>query len=172
MNIDFEVMATIISGISVIVLAYQVRSGIVLNRYNQTFKAIADLNDMLNKEENADIIQKINLLDDFSERLSLVEAIEIYKDSNNQKKIYEILNFYESLALSVFCKHIDGKILRKMAGSRIYNAYVKLSPFISAITDNYEEPQIKPYQHFNNLYLKWNKYYGGNKYNGGNNENR
>jgi len=117
---------------------------------------------MLNKKENFKIIRKIRLMDDFSERLSLNEALEIYNKSNeNKSKIYEILNFYEALSLSVFCKHIDGKVLRRMAGYRIYNAYEKLEPFISIIGDNYETLQARPYQHYKQLYLKWNKYYGG-----------
>lgn len=162
MGIGFEQITTIITGVSVFVLAFQIRSDVKLNRYNQTFKIIDDLETMLNKQENLEMIHTIGLMDDFSERLSLIEAMEIYnKSDENKTKIYEILNFYETLSLSVFCKHIDGKILRKIAGPRIFNAYEKLAPFISIIADNYKTPQTRPYQHYKKLYDKWDKYYGG-----------
>lgn len=162
MSINLEALAHIISVITMLLLAYQIRSDIKLNRYNQTFKIISDLDVILNKEENSRIIQQAKLMEDFSDRLTLDEAIAIYNESvDNQKIIYEILNFYEALSLSVSCKHIDGKILRRMYGSRIINAYEKLDPFISAIADNYKSPKRKPYQHFQELYDKWKKYYGG-----------
>lgn len=164
MNNFIEQITVVISGISVLVLAYQIRSQIKLNKYNQTFHTIVNLETMLNKKDNAQIIREIRLMDDFTRRLSLNEAQGIYNRSDeDRQKIYEILNFYEALSLSVFSKHIDGKILRKMAGPRIYNAYEKLSPFIAVIADNYETPQTKPYQHYGELYNKWKKYYGGKK---------
>lgn len=157
MKAFFENIAMICS---ILILVYQIYSAIKMNRYNQTFQMIADMEAMLNKEESSSLIQKIRILEDFSDRLSLGEAQEVYGECDaNKKQIYEILNFYEKLSLSIFLKHTDGKVLKNMYGFRILNTYEKLKPFIVIIADHYEDPRIKPYQHFEELYTRWKKNY-------------
>lgn len=180
-SIDMEQLGTIISDylptigsivvsvVTVVLLWWQIRTNVKLNRDNRTFEMISQLDKMINSDESKkkDVIKKIRLLDEFSIRVSLEEAMVIYSDDTNRSIIYEILNFYEALALAVFNKNVNKEILLSMYGYRIINAYKKLDPFISVIKDKYENQQSPPYQHFKTLYEKciksrWFKKYGTN----------
>lgn len=159
----------VISVLTMVLLWWQIRTSVKLNRDNRTFEMISQLDGMMtdDKPGKEDIIKKIHLLDEFSPRVSLEEAISIYSTDKNRSIIYEILNFYETLALAVFNKNINKDILLSMYGYRIINAYEKLDPFISVIKDKYENRQSPPYQHFKLLYDKciqsrWYKKYGTN----------
>lgn len=158
---NFIAVATaLISALSVIAMSLQIRSNVKLNRNNQTFKKIEELDEILyHRSELRKIIKDIHLIDDCEKSLSIMEAGEILKD--NDLYIYEILNFFESLSLSVISKNIDEKILKKIYGQRICEAYKKLHPFIRLIADKYEDPNTKPYQHFSLLYNNLKKRCGG-----------
>lgn len=154
------IIGLIISSITLIVAALQISSSVKWNRYNKTFETMEKLDKMLNKNEDLlSIINAIGLMDDYSCTLSIEESVNIYNQEKNKRKIYEILNFYESLSLGVFFRHIDEKILKKIYGPRIFNAYKKLYPFITIISTKYNNPQVKPYQHFQKLYKRWRKDY-------------
>ena len=106
---NFIAVATaLISALSVIAMSLQIRSNVKLNRNNQTFKKIEELDEILyHRSELRKIIKDIHLIDDCEKSLSIMEAGEILKD--NDLYIYEILNFFESLSLSVISKNIDEK---------------------------------------------------------------
>lgn len=157
------IIAAFISALGVIAMSQQIRSDIKLNRSNQTFKKIEELDELLyHRSELKDIISNIRVINDCEDPLSIAEAEEIY--NNNKLRIFEILNFFESLSLEVFCKNIDKKILYKIYGPRLCNAYEKLHPFILVIADIYKKPNIRPYQHFDLLYKKFDKKRGGKKW--------
>lgn len=158
MSIDIYPEASIIiNAVSVAFLGWQIHSNKQLNRNNKTFEMISQLDNIMNGKVNkgSRLVEEINLIDDFSGAISDKKARKIVKSKAKRKIVYEILNFYESLAVAVFSKNVNKKILQRMSGYRILNAYKKLKPFILCIRDEYEEPKSKPYQHFEQLYIKW-----------------
>lgn len=164
MDIDnyIAIVAAIIAFASVIAMIVQIRAEIKLNRKNQTFNKIGELDKLMYTPNSLTfIIDKVGLLEDTMEPIELKSAFILFE--NNKNNIFELLNFFESLSLSVFSKNIDEKILRKNYGVRIHKYYIKLNPFIRLIADKYRDPNMEPYQYFRELYDKWDKFYGGKK---------
>lgn len=142
----------LVSIASVIVMTFQIKATFNLNRDNQTFIKIEELDEMLYRRKRLKkLIKEIRLLDDCDVHRPLSEVDKIFH-KYDKRKVYEILNFFEDLSLSVFLGNINIEILRRIYSSRICNAYEKLSPFITLIADKYENPNQKPYQHFSELY--------------------
>lgn len=154
MNIGdmLECVTVLASMASVIVMTLQIKANFNLNRDNQTFMKIQELDEMLYRRKRLKkIIKEIRVLDDCKGHINFSEVAVILK-KYDRRKLYEILNFFEDLSLSVFLGNVNIGILRRIYSSRICNAYEKLNPFIQAIADQYEDPNKKPYQHFSELY--------------------
>lgn len=148
----FSALSALASFCGVIVMSLQIKSNVDLKRDSKTFIKIEELDEMLYRQERLkDVIDKTRLTDDCKGHCSLSEAEKIYEEVGKEK-IYEILNFFEDLSLSVFLGNINVEILRRIYSDRICNAYKKLDPFIKCIADKYEDPNKKPYQHFETLH--------------------
>ena len=158
-----SIAAVFIAASSVMVMSVQIRSNIKLNQSNQTFNKIEELDKMLyHNGKLREVIKDLNLIDDSQKALSVVEATEVFLKYKMQ--IYEILNFFENLALSVFSKNINKKILMQIYGLRIHDAYEKMHPYIVLIADKYRDPTRRPYQHFEALYKNLHKRYSIRKF--------
>lgn len=145
-------LSVVASFCSVIVMSLQIKSNVNLKRDSQTFVKIEELDEILYRRKRLKkVIKAIRLTDDCKGHCSLSKAEAIYKKFG-KGKIYEILNFFEDLSLSVFLGNINVEILRRIYSDRICNAYKKLDPFIKCIADKYEDPNKKPYQHFATLH--------------------
>ncbi|MCM1222754.1 MAG: hypothetical protein NC548_50680 [Lachnospiraceae bacterium] len=150
-----EVAALATAGItacSVIAMCFQIRSNIKLNRLNETFKRIDELDKILySNNPLTKSISTVALTEDDFNAIEIKKAEKIFNKNKNQ--VYELLNFFESLSSAAFAKNIDKKILEQIYGPRIYKAYIKLSPFIILIAHkNSKDPNKRPYQHFESLY--------------------
>ena len=150
--LGFSALSVLVSICSVIVMSLQIKSNVDLERDSQTFIKIEELDEMLYRRKRLKkVIKKVRLMDECKSHCSLSEAEAIFK-KYGEEKIYEILNFFEDLSLSVFLGNINIEILRRIYSGRICNAYKKLDPFIKHIADKYEDPNKKPYQHFSTLH--------------------
>lgn len=141
-----------VTACSVIAMCFQIRSNIKLNRLNETFKKIDELDKMLyGNNPLTKLISTIGLTEDNYNAIEIKKAEKVFNKNKNQ--VYELLNFFESLSSAAFAKNIDKKILEQIYGPRIYKAYIKLSPFIILIAHkNNKDPNKRPYQHFESLY--------------------
>lgn len=158
MNSDIQIISALFSAVSAVFLGIQILNTIRSERRDRTFQMVAKLEHLMFDPQNSKLIKEICLLDDFSPKVDLVCAIEIYEKSyENRKCIYKILNYYELLSTAVLSKNIDEKILQSLSGYQILNAHIKLEPFIAIIRDRYVSQQSPPYQHFDALYRKWTK---------------
>lgn len=150
--VGFSALSLLVSVCSVVVMGLQIKSNVNLKRDSQTFTKIEELDEILYRRKRLKkVIKAIRLTDDCKGHCSLSEAEAVYKEFG-KGKIYEILNFFEDLSLSVFLGNINIEILRRIYSDRICNAYKKLDPFIKCIADKYEDPNKKPYQHFTTLH--------------------
>lgn len=143
-----------------IMIIFQIRSNVKLNRKNRTFEKITELEGFLYNNSNKvmqQIINKIGLLEGNTEPIDLELALRIYR--RYQYLIYQLLNYFESLSLAVFEKNIDKEILFLIYGKRIRRAHNKLYPFISLITTELKDDRYRPYQHFDRLADKLDRYY-------------
>lgn len=160
----FQIGASFATIISAILVAEQIRSATKLNRGNLTFQKVNEMDALLNKAEYQDIIRRIRLKDDHASALTEKESVQIFEYSEENKQVlYDILNFFEALSAATLRRNLDEATLRQMAGHRIFKIYQKLDPFIMMIRKNFkkDESSIWPYQHYEELYKKWKKYYGG-----------
>ncbi|MDE6900976.1 MAG: DUF4760 domain-containing protein, partial [Oscillospiraceae bacterium] len=108
-----------------------------------------------------EIIQKIHLKNDDVAALNQGEAEVVFAYSEeNRQVIFDILNFYEMLSAAIINRHLDEETMRQIAGYRIFTAYKKLSPFI-VICQRYNDGDNRPYQHYEELYTEWKRYYSG-----------
>lgn len=157
------IVAAVIALFSMFATVLQIRYNIKLNRKNHTFDKIGELEKLLYSYDSPwkEIIKEIGVINDQMSVLEYSEVAEIYENEEKRNIVYAILNFFESLSLAVFTKNIDGRILKKIYGKRIHRAFIKLHPFITLIAANYHDPKYKPYQHFERLFIKWDKSYGG-----------
>lgn len=149
-------LATIISAALV---AKQIHSATKLNRGNLTFQKISEMDALLNKAEYQDIIRRIYLKNDHAHPLTVEESSQIFEYSEENKQVlYDILNFFEALSAATILHYLDETTLRQMAGHRIFKIYQKLEPFIEIIRKNFQgQKNMCPYQHYENLYKKWEK---------------
>ena len=157
------IIATIIALFSMFATILQIQYNIKLNRKNHTFDKISELENFLYSSDSSwkDLIEEIGVLNDQMQVLEYSAVAEIYDNKEKRNILYAILNYFESLSLAVFTKNIDERILKKIYGKRIHRAFIKLHPFITLIAANYHDPQYKPYQHFERLFMKWDKSHGG-----------
>ncbi len=159
------IIAAIIALFTMLATILQIKYNIKLNRKNHTFDKISELERLLYSDSSPwkEIIKEIGVTDDQMPVLEYNKAANIYSDENKKVVVYSILNYFESLSLAVFTKNIDEKILKKIYGKRIHTAFIKLHPFITLIAAKYHDPKYKPYQHFERLFIKWDKSYGRKK---------
>lgn len=154
------IIALVVSVIAVVVVMVQIWDTTRLNRKNQTFQKIKELEEMLyNDDSLKDIIKKIHLIENEKEAIGYKKALKMYEDSEQLHKIYRIINFFESLSLAMIKKNIDEKTFRQIFGKRMVRAYIKLHPFIVLIAGKSHNPRYEPYQHFKYIYTRFSTFY-------------
>jgi len=106
------------------------------------------------KETNINLQKKLDILKQDGKQIAVEDMLEKLKDPQTRVELYEIVSYFEYMAIGIQENYFDENIIKKAKLNAVISTYKALKPYLLLRRN---ETNGKIGEHFEQLALKWEK---------------